>query len=219
MLAAGRTDGEIAAELFISKKTASVHVANIKGKLGATSRVEMAVLAARLHLVPADLFEPGEAGAPVQQVRSRKRHPNNLPVSLTSLLGREDVLTAVAGALARFPLVTITGPGGVGKTRIAVAAADRLLDRFPGGAWFIDLSAARDGADIVPAIAAELGVADRGGGIEAAVATRLETQPTLLILDNVEQIGHASAPIGRAAQKRGRPADHEHEPGAPADCR
>ena len=59
LLAAGRTDGEIAAELFISKKTASVHVANIKGKLGATSRVEMAVLAARLDLVRRTCSSPG----------------------------------------------------------------------------------------------------------------------------------------------------------------
>lgn len=75
-------------------------------------------------------------------LRSLHRLPNNLPVQLTSFVGREEDVSEIKTMLTRGSLVTVAGPGGVGKTRCAVQAAALLLETMPDGVWFVDLSAA-----------------------------------------------------------------------------
>ena len=114
-----------------------------------------------------------------------------LPSSLDSFVGRDSALETLQSLLrdGRDRLVTLTGPGGVGKTRLAVAAAASAADGFPGGAHFIDLAPLRDPADVMSQIAASLGVIDVGDGqLEDRVASALRTRQTLLIIDNIEQV-------------------------------
>ena len=120
--------------------------------------------------------------------------PSNLPGDVTSLVGREAEIRIVGAALADSRIVTLTGPGGSGKTRLALGAARAVADRFPHGTWFIDLAALRDPALVEPTIAMTIGVRESTEQpIGQALRARLRGQTTLLILDNLEQLLPAAA--------------------------
>lgn len=122
-----------------------------------------------------------------------------LPAVLTPLIGREHELEAVTSLLtgdAR--LVTVTGPGGIGKSRLAIEAAGALREHFPGGVAFIDLAAVTDPALVPRAIADAIGVRDLGGGaLDEHLRMALRDRHLLLLLDNFEQVVDA-APALRA---------------------
>jgi predicted ATPase len=115
-----------------------------------------------------------------------------LPSAPTALVGRRLELTAVEAILRRedVRLVTLTGPGGTGKTRLALAVAEHLAPEVRGGAAFVDLSSIRDADLIVPTIGQAIGVADAH-----EVEARLATASLLLVLDNLEQIAAGAAPL------------------------
>src|SRR5215213_4841245 len=128
-------------------------------------------------------------------IRSLATRPNNLPVQLTPFLGREEQVARVVDFLSRedVRLLTITGPGGVGKTRVALQAAADLLEHFPDGVWFVDLSVLHD-PDLVPsAIAAVLGVREEGGLLTERLAGVLARKRLLLVLDNFERALEAAS--------------------------
>lgn len=135
---------------------------------------------------------PGPA-ARAERPASRRgtRRPAPLPVPLTAFIGRAGELADLTARVLRdgVRLLTLTGPGGVGKTRLAVEAARRLALALPGGAYFVPLAAVRDPALLGEAIATTLGVApgEAGTGI-AAVAQLVGGEPALLVLDNLEQV-------------------------------
>ena len=125
------------------------------------------------------------------------RTPNNLPAQPTALIGRERELGDVRALLERndVRLVTLTGPGGVGKTRLALQAAADLLDAFTDGCWFVDLAPVTDPALVPSAVAAALAVREAGGrSLAEALAAYLKERRLLLVLDNVEQVV-AAAPF------------------------
>ena len=126
LVAAGRSDGEIASELFISKKTASVHVANIKGKLGASSRVEIALLAAKLHLVPDGVvradgatFDGAHSGTTV--VCPFKGLASFDVGDGGYFFGRERVIAELVARLAATTFLAVVGPSGSGKSSVVKA--------------------------------------------------------------------------------------------------
>lgn len=122
-------------------------------------------------------------------LRSLDAHRHNLPVQLTPLVGREDDVVALRGLVGEERLVTLTGSGGVGKTRLALALAAEVLDRFSGGVWFVELAGVAAGAAVASAVLAALGGQQAPGlsTVEQLIAT-LPNDPTLLVLDNCEHV-------------------------------
>jgi predicted ATPase len=120
-------------------------------------------------------------------------------VSTTSLLGREQAVNEVAGLLERpeVRLVTLTGPGGVGKTRLAVAVGERLRDRFGAGTAFVPLEAVTDSGQVLATIgrAAGADLAGAGAPLEALAET-FGDGAWLLVLDNLEQVIQAAPDLG-----------------------
>src|SRR5215203_2724646 len=126
-------------------------------------------------------------------IRSLATGPNNLPVQLTPFLGREEPVARVVAFLSRedVRLLTITGPGGVGKTRVALQAAADVLEHFPDGVWFVDLSGLDDPTLVPLAIAGVLGVRDEGSGLTERLVGALAGK-RLLVLDNLERVLEAA---------------------------
>src|SRR5262245_21835322 len=123
--------------------------------------------------------------------RTLENRPTNLPVQATPLIGREDELGETTELVRRddVRLVTLTGPGGCGKTRLALQTAAELLDEFPDGVFFSALEALEDGALVVPTIAQTLGVDETGGPTLAdALGNVSGDRRLLLVLDNFEQV-------------------------------
>jgi len=121
----------------------------------------------------------------------------NLPVQLTSFIGREKELSEVQDLLARTRLLTLTGSGGCGKTRLALQAAAEMLEAFPDGVWLAELAALSDPALVAQTVAQALGAREEPGReITQTLAERLKSQRALLILDNCE---HVLTPCARLA--------------------
>ncbi|MEH1130301.1 helix-turn-helix transcriptional regulator [Micromonospora sp. CPCC 206061] len=120
--------------------------------------------------------------------------PGNLPVAATSFVGRRRELADVRAKLAAARLVTLVGPGGVGKTRLAVRAASGLARAFPGGAWVVELAEVRDPALAVGAVVAALDLRDQASASpERLLRIYLRDKELLLVVDNCEHVLDAVA--------------------------
>jgi predicted ATPase/class 3 adenylate cyclase/Flp pilus assembly protein TadD len=129
-------------------------------------------------------------------LRSLDVRPNNLPTQMSSFVGRDDVIREVESALEETRLLTLTGPGGTGKTRLALEVAHRRLLAFLDGVWFVDLSPITD-PSVVPA---EIAIAleatrDPGASVLACLEDHLRHRDLLLVLDNFEQVLDAAMPV------------------------
>lgn len=129
-------------------------------------------------------------------IRTLTIHPGNLPVQSTPLIGREQIVKDVSqrlrGQAAR--LVTLTGPGGVGKTRVSIQVAAELLEQFPDGAFFVDLAPITNAALLLPAIAQVVGVKEHAGQpLSVSLKSFLRSKHMLLVLDNFEQLVDSAA--------------------------
>jgi predicted ATPase/class 3 adenylate cyclase len=125
---------------------------------------------------------------------SLEAYPTNLPAERTALIGREGLLAEVAGAVGSVRVTTLTGVGGVGKTRLARQVAADVLPRYRDGAWLVELAPLVDPAAVIPVVAETLGVTQRTGQtIEATLIDYLRAKPLLLVLDNCEHLLDAVA--------------------------
>jgi predicted ATPase/DNA-binding SARP family transcriptional activator len=122
--------------------------------------------------------------------------PSNLPVQLTSFVGRSEELQDLETRLASDRLVTLTGIGGIGKTRLAIAAAQTVLPSFGDGVWWIDLSTASEPREVPGRVAAALGVGSQPGTtFTESVIRAFSRRSALLLFDNCEQIVDAAAEL------------------------
>ncbi|HSJ87491.1 MAG TPA: AAA family ATPase [Anaerolineales bacterium] len=129
---------------------------------------------------------------------------NNLPIQPTPFIGRQAELTAVKDLLTRdsqVRLVTLTGPGGTGKTRLALQTAQELLNHFPDGVYFIDLAPIREPEGVLAVIARTIGIRETSDRpLLEALKGYLRTQNMLLLLDNFEQVTAAAPRVGELLQ-------------------
>jgi predicted ATPase len=129
-------------------------------------------------------------------LRALDASPGNLRPPTTSFIGRESEVAEVQAAVKAHRLVTLTGVGGVGKTRLALEVAARLADEFPDGVWFFELAAVTDPAAVPDAVAAVLGITQQPGrSVAQSVAAALEGRVRLLVFDNCEHVLDAAADL------------------------
>jgi predicted ATPase/class 3 adenylate cyclase len=140
-----------------------------------------------------ELFQVGEGDFP--PLRSVDVVPTNLPTMLTELIGRSEEVDRLSGLLGRERMVTLTGVGGVGKTRLALAVAAASAASFPDGVWLVDLAPVNSPDEVVRAAAAAMSapVADRAG-----LAQYLSDRRVLLVLDNCEHVLSDAASLAEA---------------------
>ena len=149
--------------------------------------------------MPERLFQLTGEGLPAdfQALRTLSARPNNLPVQLTSFVGRAE-LEEARRALAGTRLLTLSGTGGTGKTRLALQLAAEVSDEFPDGVYFVALDSVRDPALVATSIAAALGLAPSASETpEQRVSGFLAGKRVLLVLDNIEQIVDAAPYVGQ----------------------
>ena len=126
------------------------------------------------------------------------RGGNNLPLQFTSFVGREQELAEVRELLAGTRLLTITGPGGMGKTRLAIELAAGLLDQFQDGCWLVSLAPLADGTLVVSTVAQALGIREEAGRpIADTLIDYLRSRSVLLVLDNCEHLLEACASLAK----------------------
>jgi len=124
--------------------------------------------------------------------------PVSLPAPASRFIGRRDELAETAGLLGRTRLLTLVGPGGCGKTRLAIELAARALGDHPDGAHFVDLAPVAPTAPVAHAVAAALGIRTQPGEqLDTALTAHLRDRRLLLVLDNCEHVAAAAGPLGR----------------------
>jgi predicted ATPase/DNA-binding CsgD family transcriptional regulator len=171
LIARHLTNAQIAEALFISQRTVESHVSAMLRKLQLPDRRS---LARHAGAMPGLLVRTGRRG---------------LPAPVTSFIGRTGERAALAAALAEHRLVTATGPGGIGKTRLALSVAGDLAPSRRDGAWLVDLAHLTDPATVTATLAETIGVPEqRTTSVDLALVASLAGRDALLVLDNCEHV-------------------------------
>ncbi len=148
--------------------------------------------------VPVGVFQVRAAGLRTDfpALRAQGASNGNLRPAITSFIGRESAVAELELTVRKHRLVTLTGVGGVGKTRLALETAGRLADEFPDGVWVFELAAVTDPAAVPDAVAAVLGIIQQAGkSVSESVAAALEGRVRLLVFDNCEHVLDAAADL------------------------
>ncbi|RAJ33244.1 putative ATPase [Kitasatospora sp. SolWspMP-SS2h] len=212
-----RTRRELAEQLGVdpSAELAALHLALLRGEPVAVPApapvpVPTAVPAPMPTAMPVPVPVPVPTAAPAPAAGPGPRR-SNLPLALTSFVGREQERAAVRDLLGSARLVTLTGPGGAGKTRLAVEVAAELADRYPDGVWLVPLAPVGSSAEVAQAALLAVGVPDalRVGeplGVLAPpverLAEALEHRRLLLVLDNCEHLLDGAAELAAGLLSR-----------------
>jgi predicted ATPase/DNA-binding CsgD family transcriptional regulator len=171
LIARHMTNAQIADALFISTRTVESHVSAMLRKLQLPDRRS---LARHAEAMPGLLVKSGSRG---------------LPVPVTPFIGRAGERAAMTAALAEHRLVTATGPGGVGKTRLALSVAAEVAPARRDGVWFVDLIHVTDPAMVTSAVAETVGVAEqRTASVDRGLVAALAASDALLVIDNCEHV-------------------------------
>jgi len=188
LMAFGLANKEIADRLSLSRRTVESHIDHVLGKLSAPTRARAVIEARR-----AGLLGGPTTSATASAADSR---PNNMPFQLTTLLGREQDLVEAKSLLKAHRLVTLSGSGGVGKTRLALRLGVDLLDLYHNGAWLCDFSPITDPGLVSSAVAKALVVRERQDRpLVESIVDSLKRKRALLIFDNCEHVLDATAEL------------------------
>lgn len=179
--------------LVVEEANVQVQISALRKLLGPAA---IATVPGRGYRFTARLEEPGAETAP-PKVAPRVLH--NLPQPRTHFIGREAALADGERLLDDARLLTLTGVGGCGKTRLALQLAQRRIDRHADGVWFIDLAPLQDGERVAAAVAAVLDVREEAGTpVVDRLAAQLAARALLLVLDNCEHVVEAAADMAEA---------------------
>jgi Predicted ATPase len=184
LVALGLTNREIAGRLYLSERTVEWHVEQIFNKFGFTSRSQVAAWVGRSQI---------DAAVPVPGLRPR----GNLPAQLTTFVGRDRELNSLFDLVTAKRLVTVTGAGGTGKTRLALRLAEELQPDVPQGVWLCDLAPVAEASLVGDAVARALGANRTAPDRLGAARNLLRERSVLLVLDNCEHLLAASAAVAR----------------------
>jgi predicted ATPase len=179
-------------QILVSDATvgAAGGVGSVVDELGGTELLDEGLRSLKDFEEPGRLYRLVIAGA-AEDARPLRTldAPSNLPQETTSLVGREAEIERLAEELQRGRIVTLTGPGGSGKTRLAIGVAQVVRGSFPHGTWFVDLSDVRDASRFEPTIALTIGIRETADQTLADALRRfLRDRQVLIVLDNVEQL-------------------------------
>jgi predicted ATPase/DNA-binding CsgD family transcriptional regulator len=218
-LAEEKSNREIAALEVLALNSVKWYIQQIYGKLGVNKRSEAVERALSLGLIaiqgsrslpvsptsemrPSPLptgkvtfmFTDGVGDVPLGErdlpsIETTTTHPNNLPLQMTSFIGRENEIAAVRRLLADHRLVTLTGSGGTGKTRLCLQVATKVLEQYTHGAWLVELAPLADPTLVPRTVASALGVPETAGrAVRDSLVSFLRQKRLLLILDNCEHL-------------------------------
>ena len=150
---------------------------------------------------PERLYQLSVEGLPPKfpPLRSLDARPNNLPLQLTRFIGRQRQIAEIKRRIMNGArLLTLTGPGGTGKTRLAIEVAGETLPTFDDGVWFTDLASVTDPTLVISAIAETLGVTAKDGqSLQEVLGSSLRDKAMLVLLDNFEQVVDSGADVER----------------------
>jgi predicted ATPase/DNA-binding winged helix-turn-helix (wHTH) protein len=184
-----------------------VQVAALRNILG-PDRDAIRTVAGRGYLFTAELHLLSPAGSPASGSSDANTASSslqtNLPEPVSDLIGRDAELLEILDLVQSHRLVTLTGPGGIGKTRLAIEAARRLLPQFSGGVWLVDLSMVVDPALAPAAIAATVGLDSTASASAESIAAALAARELLIVLDTCEHVIDAATETAEALLRAGR---------------
>jgi len=190
LLAQGLSGPEIAEKLTLAVSSVKWHSKHLYAKLEVNSKKQAIARAHELGLLGAPPGAPVSGSpqtAPSPATEPESRH--NLPLQVTRFFGREGEVAQLIELLGENRLVTLTGSGGVGKTRLSLRTAEEVLADFSDGVWIVELAPLADPAQVAPQIATTLGVRDEPGRpILDTLTNRLRERQFLLVLDNCEHL-------------------------------
>jgi len=193
-LLAERLSGpEIAERLTLGRNSVKTHIKHLYAKLGANSKRQAVARARELGLLPGVAQVPSTV-SPARALPPRARH--NLPTPMTRFIGRQDELAEIAADIRACRLVTLTGSGGVGKTRLALRVAQEVLDDFPNGVWLVEMAPLSDPALVPQQTAIALGMRPEPGiPFSEALSNFLREREILVLIDNCEHLLAACAEL------------------------
>jgi len=179
---------------IVEESNLKVNVAALRRALGEgrPGRRYIATVSGRGYrfVAPVELSEPASSPA----LRSTAPgHSHNLPVSLTRTIGRADAIDALLEQLPRHRLIAVVGPAGIGKTTVAVAAAETLITAYEHAVRFVDLAPLGDPQFVPSAVASALGLAIHSDDVVAGLTAYLQDKQMLVVLDNCEHVIEATA--------------------------
>lgn len=199
-------------ELVVSPSSLRVHISGLRKALGEEERQYIANVPGQGYCFVAPTSQAEANGTSASAAMSQEQAEgataqsaprNNLPNQLTSFIGREREIRQLKDLLASTRLLTLTGIGGCGKTRLALQVAAEALKGFPDGCWLVELASIGDPSLVVQAVANVLAVEEQGNRSRAeAVIERLGTQCVLLVLDNAEHLVQPCAELADLLLRR-----------------